>query len=96
MTLEASYGITSAGVAGIVVQALATTDFQAVLKDTEDVVRATAGDFDEGRLLRKALAHSVSRFRHDCAHERHVADAQQWQKRLTGELVSLLDKTARN
>ncbi|HWW09258.1 MAG TPA: DUF222 domain-containing protein, partial [Candidatus Acidoferrales bacterium] len=36
----------------------------------------TAGDFDEGRLLRKALVHSVSRFRHDCAHERHVADAQ--------------------
>jgi hypothetical protein len=36
----------------------------------------TAGDFDEGRLLRKALAHSVSRFRHDCAHERHVADAR--------------------
>jgi hypothetical protein len=36
----------------------------------------TAGDFDEGRLLGKALAHSVSRFRHDCAHERHIADAQ--------------------
>jgi hypothetical protein len=36
----------------------------------------TAGDFDESRLVRKALAHSVSRFRHDCAHERHVADAR--------------------
>ena len=46
VTLEASYSITSAGVAGIAVQALATSDFQAVLKDTEDVVRATAGDFD--------------------------------------------------
>jgi hypothetical protein len=46
VTLEASYGITSSGVAGIVVQALATSDFQAVLKDTEEVVRATAGDFD--------------------------------------------------
>ncbi len=45
VTLEASYSITSAGVAGIAVQALATSDFQAVLKDTEEVVRATAGDF---------------------------------------------------
>jgi hypothetical protein len=46
VTLETAYGITSAGVAGIVVQALATSDFQAVLKDTEDVVKATAGDFN--------------------------------------------------
>ncbi len=44
VTLETAYGITSAGAAGIVVQALATSDFQAVLKDTEEVVRATAGD----------------------------------------------------
>ena len=45
VTLETSYEITSAGVAGIVVQALATSDFQAVLKDTEEVVQATAGEY---------------------------------------------------
>jgi len=46
VTLEASYEITTKGVAGIVVQALATSDFQAVLKDTEAVVKATAGEFN--------------------------------------------------
>jgi hypothetical protein len=46
VTLETSYQITSAGAAGIVVQALATSDFQAVLKDTEDVVKATAGEYN--------------------------------------------------
>ena len=45
VTLETSYQITSTGVAGIVVQALATSDFQAVLKDTEEVVEATAGEY---------------------------------------------------
>jgi hypothetical protein len=45
VTLETSYQITTAGVAGIVVQALATSDFQSVLKDTEEVVKATAGEF---------------------------------------------------
>ena len=45
VTLQSSYDITCGGVAGIVVQALATSDFQSVLKDTEDVVRATAGEF---------------------------------------------------
>jgi hypothetical protein len=45
VTLEASYEISSTGVAGIVVQALATSDFQAVLKDTEAVVEATAGEY---------------------------------------------------
>jgi hypothetical protein len=44
VTLETAYNINSAGVAGIAVQALATSDFQAVLKDTEEVVKATAGD----------------------------------------------------
>jgi hypothetical protein len=44
VTLETSYGITSAGVGGIAVQALATSDFQSVLTDTEEVVTATAGD----------------------------------------------------
>jgi hypothetical protein len=46
VTLDTSYGITTAGVGGIAVQALATSDFQAVLKDTEDVVKATAGEFE--------------------------------------------------
>jgi hypothetical protein len=46
VTLQTAYEITSAGVAGIVVQALATSDFQTVLKDTEEVVKATAGDFN--------------------------------------------------
>jgi hypothetical protein len=46
VTLETSYEITSAGVGGIAVQALSTSDFQSVLKDTEDVVKATAGEFE--------------------------------------------------
>jgi hypothetical protein len=46
VTLETSYGITTAGVGGIAVQALATADFKAVMKDTEDVVKATAGEFE--------------------------------------------------
>src|ERR1700734_2005839 len=46
VTLETSYDIKCAGVAGIVVQALATSDFQAVLKDTEEVVKATAGEYN--------------------------------------------------
>ena len=44
VTLETSYSITSAGAAGIAVQALATSEFQAMLKDTEAVVGGTAGD----------------------------------------------------
>ena len=44
VTLETSYSITCAGVAGIAVQALATADFQSMLKDTEAVVTGTAGD----------------------------------------------------
>jgi len=44
VTLQTSYEIVCGGVAGIAVQALATADFQSVLKDTEEVVRATAGD----------------------------------------------------
>ena len=42
VTLETSYGITSTGVGGIAVQALASADFKSVLKDTEEVVAATA------------------------------------------------------
>ncbi|MBV9525465.1 MAG: DUF222 domain-containing protein, partial [Candidatus Dormibacteraeota bacterium] len=36
----------------------------------------SAEPFDERPLLAQALAHSVGRFRHDCAHARHAADAQ--------------------
>jgi len=36
----------------------------------------TGGGFDEEPLLRKARRHTVSRFRHDCAHARHAGDAQ--------------------
>jgi hypothetical protein len=46
VTLETSYSITSSGVAGIVVQSLATSDFQALMADTEEVVKATAGDLE--------------------------------------------------
>jgi hypothetical protein len=46
VTLETSYGITTAGVGGIAVQALATSDFRSVMTDTEDVVKATAGEFE--------------------------------------------------
>jgi hypothetical protein len=44
VTLETSYEIVTAGVAGIAVQALATAEFAAMLKDTEAVVVATAGE----------------------------------------------------
>jgi len=46
VTLETSYEITSAGAAGIVVQSLATSDFKSVMDDTEEVVKATAGDLE--------------------------------------------------
>src|SRR5438477_1643210 len=36
---------------------------------------SASGGFDETALLEQARAHSVSRFRHDCAHARHAADA---------------------
>ncbi|MFN2568917.1 MAG: DUF222 domain-containing protein [Candidatus Dormibacteria bacterium] len=32
--------------------------------------------FDESHLLSKAMTHTVSRFRHDCSHVRHAADAE--------------------
>ena len=46
VTLETSYDVTCGGVGGIVVQALATSDFQSVLKDTEEVVTATASEYN--------------------------------------------------
>ena len=36
----------------------------------------TGEGFDEARLLRQAVAHTVSRFRHDCEHARHAHDAR--------------------
>lgn len=44
VTLQSEYGIEPAGVAAIVFQALATADFDAALKDTEEIVRSTAAD----------------------------------------------------
>jgi hypothetical protein len=44
VTLETEQGITSRGAAAIVFQPLATADFEAIVKDMEDVVRATAAE----------------------------------------------------
>ena len=44
VTLESGLSITSRGKAAIVFQALATADFAAILRDTEEVVRATAAE----------------------------------------------------
>jgi PspA associated protein B len=44
VTLETSLGIASRGTAAIVFQPLATADFEGIVRDMEEVVRATAGD----------------------------------------------------
>jgi hypothetical protein len=44
VTLQAEHSIEPAGVAAIVFQALATSEFEATLRDMEEVVRATGGD----------------------------------------------------
>jgi hypothetical protein len=44
VTLESSLGITSRGTAAIVFQPLATADFEGIVRDMEEVVRATASD----------------------------------------------------
>jgi PspAB-like protein len=44
VTLETSLGITSRGAAAIVFQPLSTTDFSSIVKDAEEVVRATAAE----------------------------------------------------
>jgi hypothetical protein len=44
ITLQAEHGIEPAGSAAIVFQALATSEFEATLRDMEDVVKATGGD----------------------------------------------------
>jgi hypothetical protein len=44
VTMETSLGITSRGAAAIVFQPLATADFESIVRDMEEVVRATASD----------------------------------------------------
>jgi hypothetical protein len=44
ITLQSEHQIDPAGTAAIVFQALATSEFEATLRDMEDVVRATGGD----------------------------------------------------
>ena len=44
VTLETSLGIKTRGAAAIVFQPLPTADFESIVKDTEEIVRATAGD----------------------------------------------------
>ncbi len=44
ITLQSEHGIAPAGKAAIVFQALATSEFEATLKDMEEVVTATGGD----------------------------------------------------
>jgi len=44
IALQAEHSIDPAGVAAIVFQALATSEFEATLRDMEEVVRATGGD----------------------------------------------------
>ena len=44
VTLESQLGISPRGTAAIVFQPLATADFQSIVKDTEEVVRATCSD----------------------------------------------------
>jgi hypothetical protein len=44
VTLETSLGTTSRGTAAIVFQPLATADFEGIVRDMEEVVRATASD----------------------------------------------------
>jgi hypothetical protein len=44
VTMETSMGLTSRGTAAIVFQPLATADFESIVRDMEEVVRATASD----------------------------------------------------
>ncbi len=44
VTMETSLGITARGAAAIVFQPLPTADFESIVRDMEEVVRATAGD----------------------------------------------------
>ena len=44
VTMQTSLGITTRGIAAIVFQPLATADFEGIVRDMEEVVRATATD----------------------------------------------------
>jgi hypothetical protein len=44
VTLEGEHGILGLGVAGIVFQPLATSDFESIVRDMEEVVQATGGE----------------------------------------------------
>lgn len=44
VTLQVEHGIETAGTAGIVFQPVATSDFQAIMKDTEEVLHATSDE----------------------------------------------------
>src|SRR5436305_5449871 len=44
VTLQSQLGISTTGTAAIVFQPLATADFQSIVKETEEVVRATCSD----------------------------------------------------
>jgi hypothetical protein len=44
VTMETGLGISSRGAAAIVFQPLSTADFESIVRDMEEVVRATAGD----------------------------------------------------
>jgi len=44
VTLETSLGITTRGAAAIVFRPLSTADFESIVRDMEEGVRATAGD----------------------------------------------------
>ena len=52
----------------------------ALLAGTAASIKESPGgdEFDEAPLLRKALAHSLSRFRRECTHARHAADARRF------------------
>src|ERR1700716_723726 len=47
----------------------------ALLAHTAEAVEASGATMNEQRLLRQAEAHTPHRFRRDCAHARHAADA---------------------
>lgn len=68
-TLPASVAALEAGRIGFAHLALVAHTACAVAQSP------AAGPFDERPLLRQAERHSVSRFRRDCAHARHAADA---------------------
>ena len=51
----------------------------ALLASTAAAIKESPkAQFDEASLLRKALAHTLSRFRRECTHARHAADAKRF------------------